>query len=91
MGKARLCIMLARQGTLLSESTIGRILKKGIALGHIRPCAFLRGRTKPKKRRNFALGHAKRLPSGMRSSTPGQLACIDHMSISRDGKTLSMF
>ncbi len=91
MGKARLHIMLARQGTLLSESTIGRILEKGIALGHIRPCVFLRGRTKPKKRRNFAHGHAKRLPSGMRSSTPGQLVQVDHMSISRDGKTLKEF
>ena len=43
MGKARLRVMLARDGVLLSESTIGRILKKGIALGHRRACAFLRG------------------------------------------------
>ncbi|MCY4277193.1 MAG: integrase core domain-containing protein [Gammaproteobacteria bacterium] len=91
MGKARLRVMLARDGVLLSESTIGLILGKGIALGHARPCAFLRGRAAPKRRRDFSGGHARRLPSGMRASAPGELVQIDHMSVSRDGQTLKEF
>ncbi len=53
--------MPARNGVLLSESTIGRILRKGVALGHARPCAFLRGRAAPKRRRDFSAGPAARL------------------------------
>ena len=74
-----------------SESTIGRILGKGIVLGHIRPCAFLRGRTGPRKRRDFSGGHARRLLSGMRASAPGELVQLDHMSVSRDGGSLKEF
>ncbi len=91
MGKARLRVMLARDGTRLSESTIGRILKKGLRLGHMQPCAFLRGRAAPKRRRDFSGGHAARLPSGMRASAPGELVRIDHMSVSRDGQTPEEF
>ena len=43
MGKRPLRVLLARQGIHLSESTVGRILAKGVRLGRIRPCAFCRG------------------------------------------------
>ena len=38
-GKARLRVMLAGDGIHLTESTIGRVLEKGIRLGHMCPCA----------------------------------------------------
>ncbi len=50
-GKRPLRVLLARQGIHPGESTLGRILAKGVQLGRIRPCAFCRGRVQLKKRR----------------------------------------
>ncbi len=82
-GKLRLHIFLQQEhGFTGSVSTVGRILAKGVRLGRIRPCAFYQGRLRPKRRRNFHQGHAKRWRYGMKASRAGQLVQIDHMSIS---------
>ncbi len=91
MGKRPLRVLLARQGIHLSESTVGRILAKGVRLGRIRPCAFCRGRVKLKKRRRFHQGHAQRWCYGTRATQPGQLVQIDHLSVSLDGTHLKEF
>ncbi|WP_446831958.1 helix-turn-helix domain-containing protein [Candidatus Foliamicus sp.] len=91
MGKRRLKVMLDREGILLSESTIGRILVKGVCLRRITPCAFCRGRVTAKRRRNFANGHAQRWRPGVKAAQPGEWVQIDHMSVSRDGDTLKEF
>ena len=90
MGKRKLRVLLLREGVDLSESTIGRILAKGVRLGRIRPCAFCRGRVKIKQPRRFD-GHARRLPRGRTPRQPGELVQIDHLSASRDGKQLKEF
>ena len=59
MGRAKVRVMLAREGTALCEATVGRILAKGVRLGCVRPCAFRWGRAKAKRQRRFE-GHAKR-------------------------------
>ena len=91
MGKRRLRVMLGREGLVLSESTMGRILTKGVRLRRITPCAFLRGRVTAKKRHTFAHGHAQRWTAGTQAARPGEWVQIDHMSISRDGDTLKAF
>ncbi len=91
MGKKRLKVMLAREGTTLSESTIGRILAKGVRLRRIAPCAFCLGRTRAKKPRKFASGHAQRWKPAMKANQPGEWVQIDHMTVSRDGNTLKQF
>ena len=91
MGKRRLRVMLGREGRVLSESTIGRILTKGVRLRRITPCAFLRGRGTAKKRRTFAQGHAQRWTAGTQAARPGEWVHIHHMSVSRDGDTLKAF
>ena len=53
MGRAKVRVMLAREGAALSEATVGRILAKGVRLGRVRPCAFRRGRAKAKRRRSW--------------------------------------
>ena len=80
MGKRRLRVMLAREGHKFSESTLGRILAKGVRLGRIQPCAFCRGRLKVKRRRGFN-GHAQRWRYGQRAQRPGELVQIDHLSL----------
>ena len=90
MGKCRLRVMLVREGFKFSESTLGRILAKGVRLGRIQPCAFCRGRVKVKRRRGFN-GHAQRWRYGQRAQRPGELVQIDHLSLHRDGRHLKEF
>lgn len=90
MGKRRLRVMLAREDLELGESTLGRILAKGVRLGRIDPCAFCRGRVKVKRRRTFN-GHAQRWRYGQKASRPGELVQIDHLSLHRDGQQLKEF
>lgn len=91
MGKRRLKVMLDREGMALPESTIGRILAKGVDLRRITPCAFCRGRVTAKRPRNFASRHAQRWRRDMKAQQPGEMIQIDHMSVSRDGDTLKEF
>ena len=90
MGKRRLRVLLAREGVRLSESTVGRIVAKGMRRGRIRPCAFCRGRVTVKQRRRFD-GHAQRWRYGQRARQPGELVQIDHLSASRESKQLKEF
>ena len=91
MGRRPIRVLLAREGRALSESTVGRLLAKGVALNGVRPCAWCRGRTRPKHRRNFHFSWAQRWRYGERAKQPGELLQIDHMSVSRDGQTLKKF
>ena len=81
MGKRRLRVLLAREGVRLSESTVGRIVAKGIRRGRIQPCAFCRGRVTVKQRWRY----------GQRAQLPGELVQIDHLSASRESKQLKEF
>jgi len=66
-GKRRIGAALRRDvvGFELSDSTIGRILRRAMARGRIRPAALIAGRAKPKRPRAFG-GHAARWQYGMR-------------------------
>ena len=83
-GKHRIHHELERRkgGCGIGASTVGRILQRAGKRGRIRPCAFLRGRVAPKRRRDFANGHARRWKHDERATAPGQLvrraACGTH-------------
>ena len=91
MGRMPIRVLLARAGRRLSDSTVGRILAKGVALGRVRPCAFCRGRVRPKQRRDFGTSWAQRWSYGDRAARLGELVQVDHMTVSRDGQTLKEF
>lgn len=79
-GKAKLTVLLARDhGIRLSESTVGRILRKLMDQGRFRKHTANRW----SKRRRFT-HHAKRWQYGMRGLQPGDLIQIDHMSVSKN-------
>ncbi len=81
-GKRKIWKVLSRDhGFTLSTSTVGRILKRLMRLGRIRPVAFYYGQIKPKRQRRFK-HHAKRWRYGMKATQPGELMQIDHMSVS---------
>ena len=90
MGKAPIQRMLERKGLLLSVSTVGRILSRAIASGCVPRASACEGRLEPKRRRKFN-GWAQRWKYGARPRNPGQLVQIDHMTFSRDGRTIKEF
>ena len=91
MGRMPIRVLLAREGRRLSDSTVGRILAKGVAPGRVRPCAFCRARVRPRQRRDFSTSWAQRWSYGERAGQLGELIQVDHMTVSRDGQTLKEF
>ena len=90
MGKAPIQRMLERKGLRLSVSTVGRILSRAIAAGAVPLASVCEGRVKPRRRRRFD-GWARRWKYGDKAERPGQLVQIDHMTFSRDGRTIKEF
>ncbi len=89
-GKAKLAVIIKRNhGIVISVSTIGRILKKLIAGHKVKPVMFYYGKL-PKRPRTFN-GHAKRWRYGMKSTSPGELIQVDHMTINLPGMRLKHF
>lgn len=81
-GKKTLHTLLKRdRGINVSESTVGRILKKLMDQGKVKAVRFYYDRLKPKRSRAFNR-HAKRWSKGMKAREIGELVQIDHMSVS---------
>ena len=81
-GKRKLAVLLRREGTPASVSTVGRILRKLMARGVVVPVPTLR--RKPGGRRFRVMGqdrHAKRLPKGLKPSRPGELVQVDTLFV----------
>lgn len=79
-GKAKIAIMYCRKyGTKMSLSSIGRIIRKLVKQGRVKPVSFVCHK-KMSKNRIFQ-GHAQRWKKGMRAHSPGDLIQIDHMTI----------
>lgn len=67
----------------ISESTVGRIIDKLVEQNKVMPVRFLYGR-KDLRKRIFG-GHAQRWKRGMRSTQPGELVQVDHMTLTVPG------
>jgi transposase len=79
-GKAKIAVILARDfGIKLSESSVGRELKRLISLGKITRSI---SSCKVKRKRSFK-AHAKAWQYGMKAQNPGELIQIDHMSVTK--------
>src|SRR3990167_7735316 len=79
-GKAKIRVIYEKTfNEKISESMVGRILKKLIEKGRIKPVAFICQR-KTTKKREFN-NYAQRWKYGMRSKKPGELVQFDHSSI----------
>lgn len=87
-GKAKITVLLKREYLInIGESTVGRILKKLKEQGKIikSPSAL-----RIKKKRTFKQ-HAQKWTYGMKAHTPGELIQIDHMTVTKNGKTVKHF
>ena len=80
-GKQKLKVMYEREyKEKISQSTIGRILKSLKKRGKIKPVRLLLHGKMETKKRNFDK-HAQRWQYGMKSSKPGELIQVDHMTV----------
>lgn len=87
-GKAKIAVILKRDHhLLLSQSTVGRILKALKDKGLIQTSlSALR-----KKRKRTFKSHAKPWKYGMKGQKIGQLVQIDHMSVCKNGLSIKHF
>lgn len=86
-GKYKIAVMYKRfYNAWLSPSTIGRILRKLIHRGFIKPVSFYTGDYTPKPR--VFEGHAQRLPDNKKSEIAGDLIQIDHTTATLYNGTL---
>ena len=90
MGKAPLQRLLARKNRQLSVSTVGRILSRAIALGRVPRASVCEGRVRVRRKRKFD-GWARRWQYGSKPRQPGHLVQVDHMTFSRDGRSIKEF
>lgn len=90
-GKYKIAKILTRDyKSLITVSTVGRIISKLLKNGRIKSVGFHMGRT-TKKKRTFE-NHAQRWTYGMKSQKPGELVQMDHATIKLDsGKVYKHF
>ena len=88
-GKAKIEVIIKRDhGTLISESSVGRILKKLLEARKIMRSPSAR----PIKRKRVFMKHAKRWEYSKNiPKNPGEMVQIDHMSVSKNNAYLKDF
>lgn len=87
-GKAKIAVILKRDHSLMiSESTVGRILKHLMAKGLIQKSLSA---PRQKRKRNFQK-HAQQWKYGMHSRKLGHMVQIDHMSVTVNQVTIKHF
>lgn len=91
-GKRKLVWLLRREGFAVSISTVGRILKNLMRRGLVMPVPTLRRKPGGRRFRLIGKRHARRLPKGLKPTTPGQLVQIDTVFVSlAPGKAVKHF
>lgn len=87
-GKAKISVIIKRDhGQKLSESSVGRVLTEWLKKGKI---ALSRSALRPKRKRVFTK-HAKAWQYGMKAHAPGEMVQVDHMTVSKNGKSVKHF
>jgi len=79
-GKAKLAVLLHREGWSVSVSTVGRTLTRLRAIGQLREPAVVRA-SLARHRRRIRRPYAQRKPWGYRPRAPGDLVEIDTMVV----------
>ena len=87
-GKAKIVVLLRRDHSIvLSESSVGRVLKKLMENGKIKRSV---SSYRVKRKRSFK-SHATRWEYGMKAKAPGELIQIDHMTVTKHNVTMKEF
>jgi len=90
-GKAKLGPLLRREGFVVSDATVGRVIAYLVARGVVEPVPNLR-RRKGSGARQWRRKHAQRLPKGTKPTTPGELVQVDTLSVNvRPERSIKQF
>jgi putative transposase len=76
-GRAKIWVKLRDEGFEVSESTVGRILRRLVERGAVHPVAILRRRSGGAVRWTRERRLAHRLPAGFKADEPGRLVQLD--------------
>jgi putative transposase len=79
-GRAKIGPLLRREGVVVSDATVGRIIAHLVARGVVEPVPTLR-RRKGAAARTWRRKHATRLPKGRKATKPGELVQVDTLSV----------
>ena len=92
-GKRKLAVLLRREGVAVSTSTVGRILRKLMDKGVVTPVPTLRRTPDARRiRLNTRQRYARRLPKGLKPSSPGEIVQIDTLFVNvRPDKAIKHF
>lgn len=89
-GKAKLGPLARRQGFVVCDSTVGRILRALVQRGAVDPVPLRRRQARRAHRP--ARRHAVRLPKGRKATAPGELIQIDTLTVNPTGeRTIKQF
>lgn len=87
-GKAKIKVILQRDHQIiLSESTVGRILKSLMGKGIVRSYSAIRHKAHTRRFQR----HAQRWKYGMKGKEPGQLIQVDHMTVTQNNVHMKHF
>lgn len=87
-GKAKIKVILQRDHQIiLSESTVGRILKSLMGKGIVRSYSAIRHKAHARRYQR----HAQRWKYGMKGKEPGQLVQVDHMTVTQNNVYMKHF
>jgi putative transposase len=90
-GRAKIGPLVRREGFIVADATVGRIINHLVARGVIERVPTLR-RRKGAAARQWTRKHALRLPKGTKPVTPGELVQVDTLSINvRPDKAIKQF
>lgn len=90
-GRAKIGPLIRREGFVVSDATVGRIITHLVARGVVEPVPTLR-RRKGGAARQWRRKYAVRLPKGTRPTTPGELVQVDTLSVNvRPEKAIKQF
>ena len=90
-GRAKIGPLVRREGFVVSDATVGRIIAHLVSRGVVERAPMLR-RRKGSAARQWRRKHAMRLPKGTKPTRPGELVQLDTLSINvRPDKTIKQF
>lgn len=90
-GRAKIGPLVRREGLVVSNATVGRIIAYLVARGGVERVPTLR-RRKGGAARQWRRKHALRLPKGTKPSSPGELVQVDTLSVNlRPDKAIKQF
>jgi transposase InsO family protein len=90
-GRAKIGPLIQREGFVVSQATVGRIIAHLVARGVVERVPTLR-RRKGGRARQWTRKHALRLPKGTKPTIPGELVQVDTLSVNvRPHKAIKQF